>query len=77
VNSIRTERWLGVERTVCYVSKITSSGGLSINITGRYDRVTGVAFTFFIGVTGGSAGTVSIAGTIISASMISSIASRL
>jgi hypothetical protein len=70
VNDTRTERWLGVERTVCYAARLVSEGGQTLNVTGHYDRETGIAFSFFVGFRS-SAGPISLTVTIMSASMIS------
>jgi len=71
VNETRTETWLGVQRTVCYVATLGSVEDMLFNLTGHYDRETGIAFSFFVGLSRGIIVLGSLTMTIKSASMIS------
>jgi len=71
VNETRTETWLGVQRTVCYTARLMGGGGMTFNITGHYDRETGIAFSLFVGLLSDGAVQASFVMTIKSASMIS------
>jgi hypothetical protein len=71
VNETRTETWLGVQRTVCYVATLGSIEDMLFNLTGHYDRETGIAFSFFVGLSRGIVVLGSLTMTIESASMIS------
>jgi len=71
VNETRTETWLGVQRTVCYTARLMGGGGMTFNMTGHFDRETGIAFSFFVGLFSDGAVQASLTMTIKSASMIS------
>ena len=71
VNETRSETWLGVQRTVCYTARLMGGGGMTFNITGHYDRETGIAFSLFVGLLSDGAVQASFVMTIKSASMIS------
>jgi len=71
VNETRAETWLGVQRTVCYVATLGSIEDMLFNLTGHYDRETGIAFSFFVGLSRGIVVLGSLTMTIKSASMIS------
>jgi len=71
VNETRIETWLGVQRTVCYVATLGSVEDMLFNLTGHYDRETGIAFSFFVGLSRGIVVLGSLTMTIKSASMIS------
>jgi len=71
VNETRTETWLGMQRIVCYVAMLGSIEDMTFNLTGHYDRETGVAFSFFVGLSRGIIVLASLTMTINSASMIS------
>jgi len=71
VNETRTETWLGVQRTVCYFAALRSGGGMTFNMTGHFDRETGITFSFFVGLFSDGAVQASLTMTIKSASMIS------
>jgi len=71
VNETRTETWLDVQRTVCYVAMLRSIEDMSFNLTGHYDRDTGIAFLLFVGLSRGVVVLGSLTMTIKSASMIS------
>ena len=71
VNETRSETWLGVQRTVCYVAMLGSTEDMLFNLTGHYDRETGIAFSFFVGLSRGIVVLGSLTMIIKSASMIS------
>ena len=70
VNETRNEFWLKAKRTICYFAFLASTGVRTVNVTGYYDRETGICFSFFVGVLEDSVVKASFAMTIQSASMI-------
>ena len=70
VNETRSEIWLKARRTICYFALLASTGVRTVNVTGHYDRETGICFSFFVGVLEDSVVKASFAMTIQSASMI-------
>jgi len=71
VNETRTETWLGKQRTVCYVAMLGIIEDMLFNLTGHYDRETGIAFSLFVGLSRGVVVLGSLTMIIKSASMIS------